>query len=159
MSGRQMKRLRLYADTSVFGGCFDDEFATISRTLFDEVSDGRYTLVLSSVTLRELADAPKEVRELLDAMGDENFEVIPQSKEIEYLRDSYLRSGILGSSSAADAEHIAAASVASVDLIVSWNFKHIVHFDKIRQFHAVNLIEGYHPIPIHTPREVVNDAE
>ena len=57
--------------------------------------------------------------------------------------------------SAADAEHIAAATVAGVDLMVSWNFKHIVHFDKIRGFEAVNLLQGYKPIRIHSPREVV----
>ena len=79
--------------------------------------------------------------------------------EIDHLRDAYLEAGIVGITSSADAEHIAAATVAGVDLIVSWNFKHIVHFDKIKQYHAVNIVEGYYPIPIHTPREVASDDD
>lgn len=154
-----MKKARIYADTSVFGGCFDEEFALPSRRLFQEIISGKYILVVSAVTMRELAEAPEKVRDLLVSIGSENVEVIEQPEEIEHLRDAYLKNGILGDSSAADAEHIAAASVAGVDLIVSWNFKHIVHFDKIRQFHAVNLMQGYHPIPIHTPREVASNDE
>jgi hypothetical protein len=54
----------------------------------------------------------------------------------------------------ADMLHIAVATVAGVDLLVSWNFKHIVRFDKIRLFNAVNLEQGYNPLSIHSPREV-----
>ncbi len=150
-----MKRLRVYADTSVFGGCFDDEFAADSRKFFDEIKTGRFTLVVSATTLRELAKAPTEVRDLVSAVPDEHVEGIRMSEEIERLRDAYLSAGVVGPSSIFDAEHIAAASVAGVDLIVSWNFKHIVHFDRIRGYHPVNLLEGYHPTPIHSPREVI----
>jgi len=55
-----------------------------------------------------------------------------------------------------DAHHIALATVALADLVVSWNFKHIVHWDRIRLFNAVNLREGYSPIDIRSPREVVS---
>jgi hypothetical protein len=65
----------------------------------------------------------------------------------------------VGPASFADAEHIACASVAAVDLIVSWNFRHIVHFDKIRGYHAVNLVNGYNAIPIYSPKEVVGHEE
>lgn len=50
---------------------------------------------------------------------------------------------------------MAAASVADVDMIVSWNFKHIVHFEKIRGFHGINLIKGYRMIEIYSPKEVI----
>lgn len=88
-----------------------------------------------------------------------NLETIIGCDEIVELRDAYLDSEIVGYSSMDDAEHIACASVADVDLIVSWNFKHIVHYDKIKQYHAVNLLKGYRMIPIHTPREVVSNEE
>jgi hypothetical protein len=52
--------------------------------------------------------------------------------------------------------HIALATIAVVDLLVSWNFRHIVRYDKIRLFNAVNLEQGYRAIQIHTPREVTN---
>ncbi len=54
---------------------------------------------------------------------------------------------------------IALATTADVDVLVSWNFRHIVHFDKIRQFNAANLERGYKPIDIYSPREVTNYGE
>jgi hypothetical protein len=72
------------------------------------------------------------------------------------LRDAYLAAGVVGPASAADAEHIAAATVAEVDIVVSWNFKHIVHFDKIRGFNGVNSLRGYRPLEIYSPVEVVD---
>jgi len=108
-------------------------------------------------TLRELGAAPKKVRDVLADISHEHMALIAESDEIDHLRDAYLKAGVLGLSATAAVEHIAAASVAGVDVIVTWNFKNIVHYDKIRGHHAVNLIEGYSPIPIHTPREVARD--
>ena len=53
--------------------------------------------------------------------------------------------------------HIALATVADVDVVVSWNFRHVVRFEKIRRiFNAVNLELGYKPIQIYSPREVTS---
>lgn len=62
---------------------------------------------------------------------------------------------MVGLASEADDLHVANATVARVDFIVSWNFRHIVHFDKIRGDNAVNLREGYGMLDIHSPKEVV----
>ena len=150
-----MKRLRIYPDTSVFGGCFDEEFVDDSRKLFNEIKEGRFVLVLSATTLRELADAPKQTLRLLEEIPEEFIEVVASSDEIRTLRDAYIEAGVVGSISLLDAEHIAGASIANVDIIVSWNFRHIVNFQKIRGYHAVNLLNGYHPISIHSPNEVI----
>ena len=150
-----MKRLRIYADTSVFGGCFDVEFELESRAFFQEVAARRVMLVISEVTLRELTQAPPNVRTVLEGLSPDQVEFVPSSDEIRQLRGAYLEAGVLGPASIADAEHIAAATVAGVDLLISWNFKHIVHFDKIRGFEAVNLLQGYKPLRIYSPREVV----
>lgn len=150
-----MKRLRIYLDTSVFGGCFDDEFRTASKKLFTDISAGKFILVISATLLEELQGAPEKVRNILKEIPDKYLESIELSDEIEKLRDAHLKMGIVGEGSQRDAEHIAAASVAKVDLIISWNFKHIVHYDKIKAYHAVNLLEGYPPIPIHSPTEVI----
>ena len=150
-----MRRLRVYADTSVYGGCFDEEFKKASRAFFREVSGGRFGLVVSETVQRELAEAPEEVKQVLAGLDMGNLEFIDSSSELTQLRDAYLQAGILGGASQDDAEHIAAASVAEVDLVVSWNFKHIVHFDKIAGFGAVNLLHGYKPLRIHAPQEVV----
>ncbi len=77
------------------------------------------------------------------------------SSEIDALRDAYLSAGIVGPGAQRDAEHIAAATVADADLIVSWNFKHIVHYEKISGYHGINLLHGYSAIRIFSPLEVV----
>jgi hypothetical protein len=150
-----MKRLRVYADTSVFGGCFDPEFEAASTAFFREVAAGRFKLLVGEMTGRELGGAPENVRKVLREIAPEKLEAVAPCEEIARLRDAYIAAGVLGAGSLADAEHVAAASVAEADILVSWNFKHIVHFDKIAGFQAVNLVHGYKPLRIYSPREVV----
>ncbi len=154
-----MKRFRVYADTSVFGGCFDKEFSGESRRFFADIKAGRFILVISATTLRELDQAPDEVQKVLNELAPKNVEIVESSDEIAYLRDAYLEAGILNPESRADAEHIASASVAEADFVVSWNFKHIVHFEKIAGYQAVNLMNGYKEIRIYSPKEVVESEE
>ena len=149
------RTLRIYADTSVFGGCFDDEFASASRSLFEEIKARRFRLLVSATTLRELQRAPEPVRLILAELPDDVVEMIEPDDEIDRLRDAYVDAGVVASTSLLDAEHIAAATVVEADLIVSWNFKHIVHFEKIRGYHAVNMLRGHPATPIHSPLEVI----
>jgi predicted nucleic acid-binding protein len=151
-SGRQ---LRIYADTSVIGGCFDAEFEQASRKLFERIQEGRFILVLSGTTLEELNQAPARVQQVVKALPQWAVERVFLTREMEMLRDACISAGVVEESSLYDAEHIACATVADVDVIVSWNFKHIVNFDRIRGYHAVNLFRGYHQVPIHTPAEVI----
>ena len=150
-----MKTLRIYVDTSVFGGCFDKQFEHESRQLFAEIRRGRFTLILSATTLRELEDAPTCVRQVVGNIPAGLVEYIALSAAVTVLRDAYLRAGVLGPASVRDAEHIAAATVAGADLVVSWNFKHIVHFEKIEGFNQVNGRCGYQALRIHSPKEVI----
>ena len=154
-----MKLPRIYADTSVFGGCFDEEFAEESKLFFEDVKAGRFALVISSTILGELEKAPDYVQKVLTELPPEKVEVIDFCDEIALLRDAYLLAGIVGSEGKADAEHIATASVADVDFVVSWNFKQIVHYEKISRYQAVNLMNGYKEIRIYSPREVVESEE
>jgi len=151
-----MKRLRIYVDTSVFGGCFDEEFAEESKRLFEEIANGKFLLVVSKTTFREIAGAPENIRNVLAQLSSSHVEVVQDSPDIDILRDAYLKAGVVGPASKTDAEHIATASIANVDFVVSWNFKHIVHYEKIHGYHAVNLMHGYKAIEIFSPREVVN---
>jgi predicted nucleic acid-binding protein len=150
-----MKQFRVYADTSVFGGCFDDEFSDESRLFFADVKAGKFVLVISATAIREIERAPDYVQKVLAELPPENVEIIEFRDEIARLRDAYLEAQILEPESKADAEHIASASVADVDFVVSWNFKHIVHYEKINGYQAVNLMNGYREIRIYSPREVV----
>lgn len=150
-----MKLVRVYADTSVFGGCFDDEFSEESKLFFEQVKKGEFILVVSQTTFRELKRAPENVQRILADVPSQFLETIEVAPEISALRDAYLKAGVVGPSSEADAEHIATASVADVDFVISWNFKDIVHYDKISGYQAVNLLNGYGLIRIYSPREVV----
>jgi len=150
-----VRKLRVFVDTSVFGGCFDEEFDRHSKWFFEEVRSGRFEIVVSQTVLDELKAAPEQIKVFVSKlMGF--VEVVELDAEIEALRDAYMDAGIIGKSSLDDAEHIATASVADVELVVSWNFKHIVHFDKIRGYNAINMLKGYSGIDIRSPTEVVS---
>lgn len=146
--------LRVYADTSVFGGCFDPEFADPSRVFFDQASAGRFVLTTSAVVAAELSAAPPPVREHFGSMLG-RAELIDVTDEALGLQRAYVDAGIVTVRSANDALHVAVASVARCDAIVSWNFRHIVHFEKVPLYNAVNTLRRYPPIAICSPREVI----
>jgi hypothetical protein len=149
-----MRRLRVYADTSVFGGVLDDEFSEASRRFFDGVRRGGFLVIVSSQVLQELDDAPDEVRAILEGLPEEAVETIAVDAEAEDLADAYLSEGVIGPASRGDAIHVAAATVAGADLILSWNFRHIVRLDRIRMFNGVNALKGYGTLDVRSPLEV-----
>jgi hypothetical protein len=150
------KRIRVYADASVYGGAFDEEFDAASKTFFDAIRAGRFRLVFSRVVGDELKDAPEVVRNLFDQMC-RIAEAADVTEEALRLQEAYLTAGIVGQRWEADALHVALATESQCSLIVSWNFKHIVNFRKIPRYNGVNLACGYSPIAIHTPQEVIDD--
>jgi predicted nucleic acid-binding protein len=134
---------RIYLDTSVIGGYLDDEFQEWTRRLFDEFKTGKKIAVISDVTLDEIENARQEVRDLLNFIPEESKEYVLNDKEAEGLADAYLKEGAITKSYYEDALHIAIATVNKVDVLVSWNFKHIVNLYRIKKYNAVNLKEGY----------------
>ena len=151
-----MAGIRIYADTSVYGGVFDEEFAEASRTFFDQVREGRFRLILSPVVRDELEDAPDSVRALFEELR-RSGEIVDVTEETVRLGQAYLDAKIVGPKWEADALHVAIATVSQCRLIVSWNFKHIVNFQKIPLYNGVNLASGYGVVGIHTPQEVITD--
>jgi len=149
-----MSDIRVYADTSVFGGPFDEEFQTVSRTFFDQVRSGRFKLITSALVQEEIDPAPTPVRELFNELL-RLVDVVEVSENALNLRAAYLETGIVTRQWADDALHVAIATVAGCSLIVSWNFKHIVHFEKIPLYNAVNTLKGYGTIGIFSPLEVI----
>src|SRR3972149_3330359 len=146
-----MKKLRIYLDTSVLGGCLNEEFADARLALIEMAQRGEVILLISILLVDELLRAPEEVTSFFDSLSVEYLERVQVTPEAESLRDRYVESEVVGEGSADDALHVAMATVANADLIVSWNFRHIVHFEKIRGFNAVNLLEGYQQIEIRSP--------
>lgn len=145
---------RIYVDTSVIGGCLDDEFRAASLRLFARSRAGHAVLVISDTTLAELASAPAKVRAVIEDLPGTCVEFIRQSTESEALAEEYVRQAVVSRRMLADAQHIAVATVARVDVLVSWNFRHIVNLDRIHGFNAVNLRESYPLLEIRSPLEV-----
>jgi hypothetical protein len=149
-----MKPLRIYSDTSVIGGCLDEEFAEHSRRFIEQVRTGRVVLLISELLVEELTDAPAPVRSILKGIPIGQLETVVIDDEVEALRDAYLDAGILALRWRDDATHVAAASVVGADAIVSWNFRHIVRLDLMRRYNDVNRQMGYRHLTIVTPLEV-----
>ena len=150
--------LRVYADTSVFGGVFDEGFDAASRAFLETIREGRFSLVISTFVRSELEDAPKPVRECFERILP-LAEIARPGLDALALRDAYMTAGIVGPRQGVDALHVAMATVARCELIVSWNFKHIVHYQKIPRYNAVNVLQGYQPIAIFSPLEVTDSEE
>ena len=148
---------RIYTDTSVIGGCEDEEFRVYSRRLMDAFVRGDLRLVLSELTLRELEPAPLAVRQVLATVPESSIEVVRLTPAADELARRYLAEGILKANMLADAQHIAMATVANVDALVSWNFRHVVNLPRIHGYHGVNAKLGYPTIEIRSPREVLGD--
>jgi len=151
-----MKKQRIYVDTSVIGGCFDLEFKTWSNGLMKDFRLGHFIPVISEVVKAEILPAPEPVRKKYEELMELEPEILLVNEEVQNLTSRYKALKILTVKFENDLTHIALATVAGVDILTSWNFKHIVHFDKIRQFNGVNLEQGYNPIQIHSPREVTH---
>jgi len=149
---------RIYADTSVFGGAFDPEFEGPSRRFFDLVGLGRFRLVVSSAVEDEIEGSPLKVerlyRQILPAI-----ELVETPAEAFRLQEAYIEHAVVSPKRAADALHVAAATVSGCSVIASWNLKHIVNYRRIPLYNAVNALNGYGSIAIITPLEVVGSEE
>jgi hypothetical protein len=152
-------RRRIYTDTSVIGGCLDAEFSGHSNQLFDRFRSRLDILVLSDLTLAELKAAPPQVREILQGVPKEAREEVTFDEKAAELSREYLAAGVIGAAHLEDARHIATATIQRVDVLVSWNFKHIVNLDRIRGYNSVNLRLGYGFLEIRSPQEVLRYEE
>lgn len=140
----------------MFGGYFDPEFAGPTRRLFEMFERGEARLVLSELTLNELAGAPMRVRELPDTLPPEHVERVGPFSDVPPLATLYIQEGVMRPNMYVDALHIATAVVARVDVLVSWNFRDFVNMQKIRGYNAINQRLGYPTIEIREPREVIS---
>ena len=150
------RKLILYLDTSVIGGYYDVEFENETKLLFEDIIKGEFEILYSSLTEDELLNAPLRVRELINELPTDNKRFIELTEEATHLADCYLSENVVGQTSREDCLHIAMATVYRADILVSWNFKHIVNVNRIRKYNAVNLKYGYATIDIRSPKEIIN---
>ncbi len=146
---------RLYIDTSVYGGYFDDEFAEHTKPLFDRLKNNEFTILFSSITQEELNNAPERVINFVKGLESRMTEFLDVTNEATELANQYIEDGVVGQSCFTDCLHIALATISKADYLISWNFKHIVNVDRIRGYNSINVKRGYKQLEIRSPREFV----
>lgn len=151
-----MKQQRLYIDTSVFGGYFDTEFEEFTKPLFNRIINGEFIILFSTLTQEELENAPEEVKNLVKHIKTNQTEFLEETEEAIDLASEYISEKVVGKTSFADCLHIALATINGADLLISWNFKHIVNIEKIRGYNSINIKNGYAYLEIRSPRELIN---
>jgi len=136
-------RQRFYFDTSVFGGVFDKEFEELTLQLFERVKLGKIICIFSDLTETELVKAPENVKDLFMSLPSECTERIEINDEILTLASKYIEEKVVGQTSFDDCVHITTATIYKADILISWNFKHIVNVYRIRGYNSINLRMNY----------------
>ncbi|MBI3500164.1 MAG: PIN domain protein [Bacteroidetes bacterium] len=150
------RKQKIYIDTSVAGGYFDKEFSDDTRKFFARIKKGELIIILSSLLDNELLDAPERVRSLIHRMKKNHIGRVKHTEEAEVLAEKYLIAKVVGKTSIEDCRHIALATICNADVLVSWNFKHIVNVERINGYNSVNLKNGYKTLDIRTPKEALH---
>ena len=148
--------IRVYIDTSIVGGYFDDEFSSDTQALFERLNNKEIIFIISSVLEQELQKAPDNVRKLLAHYDKTCFEYVKLTKEAIELANKYVAEKIVKKTSMEDCLHIALATIHKADVLVSWNFKHIVNLDRIKGYNGINMRYGYSVVEIRSPKELLN---
>jgi predicted nucleic acid-binding protein len=149
-------RQRIYIDTSVVGGYFDDEFSEATKGLFERLENKDIIFVVSDLLDLELTGAPQNVKDLLHNYSADNFERVQLTEEAIKLADTYITENVVGKTSLEDCRHIALATINRVDVLASWNFKHIVNLERIKGYNSVNYKLGYPMIEIRSPKDLLH---
>ena len=150
---------RIYIDTSVIGGYYDTEFEVATKRLFNRIINKDFSIFFSEVNETELILAPKHIRDVKKLIPTDCLTFIEMNNEAETLAQTYISEKALGKATENDAYHIALSSVYRLDCLISWNFKHIVNFDKIKLFNSINMRLGYPLIDIRSPLEFLKDEK
>ena len=155
LSASQPRR-RVYVDTCVIGGCFEEKFREASQALIDAAKQGAVTLVVSDLVWDELTPAPQTVQRILeDPLLSHALEEVEETEEASSLAHTYVNEGVLTKKSLDDARHIAIATIHRVNALVSWNRKHITRPERVLGYNAINLSLGYPEVSIHEPPEEI----
>jgi len=159
-----MRIPRIYLETTIFNFPFADDapqYKTDTLRLFAEIKAGKFKPFTSDYVPMEL-EVTKDVEKLTKMetlISDYGITVIPANPEIERLANVYVSAGVIPAKYATDALHIAAATIAGLDFIVSLNFRHIVKRKTIIETEIINAREGFRRMFIHTPAEVIDNEE
>ena len=159
-----MKKLRLYLDTSVPNFLFAEDapdFKNITIDFFENyVAKGRYDVYISDVVIREIEKATDVSKRnmLLDIVRKYSLRILLLTPEAIELSERYLTDKVIPAKKREDAQHIAIAVCNQIDILVSWNFKHLANIKKQLAVKIVNEQQGYYyPLILTNPMEVLYD--
>jgi len=147
---------RVYIDTSVVGGIYDTEFDVFTKMFFDKAFRGEIKLIISELLEAELINAPGRIKDFFRTLPTSQLELVRLTREAIELAEMYIDEKVVGETSRADCRHIALATLNTADVLVSWNFQHIVNLKRIRGYNSVNLREGLHTLEIRSPKELMD---
>jgi len=154
-----LKKIKYYLDTTIFNFVFaegDTEKKDITLKLFKDlflIADGIY---ISEEVIREISRAPEPRKSQLEGLVREtNPLLLEVDIEAEELAERYVKEGIIPERYRSDALHIAVAVINGIEVIISWNFEHIVKLKTRVMVNGVNRLLGYQEIEICSPEEVI----
>ncbi len=155
------KNIKLYLDTSVINFAVSEQGVAkekeVTLQLFEQIKQCRFEAGISEVVLLEISRAPeKKMRELMGVLKNIPLVNLAVSKDVEQLANKYVEEEIIPKKHLDDALHIAMAAVYEYDVVVSWNFEHMVKVKTRREVQGVNIMMGYKSIDIATPAEVID---
>ena len=157
-----MKKTKIYLDTSVIshlGAPDTPEKMADTLRLWEKIKKGAYEVVLSEVVFDELEDCSEPKRSyLMDLLSKIQYERVEQNSDTEVLANRFIELGILRKKSLDDCLHIASALLSDCDIIVSWNFKHIVNPRIIKGAKIVATMEGHREIMVCSPSMLLEEA-
>ena len=147
-----MEKQKIYIDTSVIGGCLN-YFNYYSDMLIDKFKDELFIPVVSKTVKDEIDDAPQLVKTKYNEILDCNAIYLDITKEVDDLVLEYVNKKVVTKKYENDCYHIALATVNKIDILVSWNFKHIVNEQRVLLFNFVNKSLNYDEIIIKDPKD------
>jgi len=127
----------------------------LDKEIVRQIIGDEYKVIYSKLVDIELEPAPEKVRDLAKSLPTTQLEWIEISDEAFELADRYLYDNVVGKTSRSDCVHMALATLNNADILVSWNFKHIVNIHRIRGYNSVNYKFGHKILEIRTPREIL----
>ena len=154
-----MKKIKYYLDTTIFNFVFaegDTEKKDITVKLFKDLPSISNGIYISDEVIREINRAPEPRKsQLVGQLEETNPLLLEVDIEAEELAERYVKEGIIPERYRSDAVHIAVAVVNGIEVIVSWNFEHIVKLKTRVMVNGINRLLGYHEIEICSPEEVI----
>jgi len=158
-----MRKLKLYLDTSTISHLFADDTPDKmddSIRLWHELVRGKYEIFISDIVTKEVQQCPEPKRsQMLEMMRQIELNLLHETNEIKRLANEYIKNGVLKAKSYDDCLHIAYAVIHHCDVIISWNFKHLVNFRTIDKVKIVNAINRYKEIIIITPTMLIEEED